>query len=273
MHRSRQRPSQKAPQGIVAHRGRAFDIRGMLSSAATVACWQPMTENPRILLTGFEPYGGLPSNPAAETVDALDGKTIAGFRLVGRALPVSLERISAALAAAIDEIGPSALLSLGLCPGEAAIRLERVGLNLADFALADNDGATRTDQPLIDGGVAARMSSLPLRAIERALLDAGTPARISETAGTYLCNACLYLSLALIERHGLDIPCGFIHLPMTPELAAHAMTSGAASAFDRGVPASMELSRIIAAVRISITETAIEIQRTVARNPGRSSVT
>ena len=273
MHRPRQRAGQKAPQAIVAHRGRTFDIRGMLSSAATVACWQPMTENPRILLTGFEPYGGLPSNPAAETVHALDGETIAGFRLVGRALPVSLERIEATLANAIDETRPSALLCLGLCPGEAAIRLERVGLNLADFALADNAGATWSDRPLIDGGVAARVSSLPLRAIERALLDAGTPARISETAGTYLCNACLYLALALLEKRCHDIPCGFIHLPMTPELAAHAMTAGAASAFDRSVPASMELSRIIAAVRISVAETALQCQRNVARNPGRSSVT
>jgi pyroglutamyl-peptidase len=232
-----------------------------------------MTENPRILLTGFEPYGNLPSNPAAEAVDALDGETIAGFRIAGRALPVSLDRIEAALAAAIDDTEPSALICLGLCPGEAAIRLERVGVNLADFALTDNDGATQSDRKLVDGGAAARWSSLPLRAIERALLAAGTPVRMSETAGTYLCNACLYFALTLLERRGLDIPCGFIHLPMTPELAAHALATRAASAFDRIVPASMELSRIIAAVRLSLLETAAPLQRTVARNFGRSSVT
>jgi pyroglutamyl-peptidase len=223
-----------------------------------------------ILLAGFEPYGGLPSNPAADTVRALDGDTVAGRSIAGRQLPVSLDRIERALATAIDETEPEAILCLGLAPSEAAIRLERVGLNLADFALADNDGLTRSDRPLIPGGASARWSTLPLRAIHDALLAAGTPARFSETAGTYLCNACLYLSLSLVEKRGLDVPCGFIHLPMTPELAAHAMKSGAASAFDRAVPPSMELARIVAAVRLAVAET---VQRAVARKPGRSSVT
>jgi pyroglutamyl-peptidase len=226
----------------------------------------------QILLTGFEPYGGLPSNPAAQTIEALDGNVIAGFCIAGRPLPVSLERIEAALAAAIEEIQPAAIISLGLAPGEAVIRIERVGLNLADYALADNDGAKTTDWSLA-AGAAARWSTLPIRRIEQALLAAGTPARLSETAGTYLCNACLYLALSFVEKRGLDIPCGFIHLPMTPELAAHTLTNGSASAFDRVTPASMELARIITAIRIAVGETAALVQRSEVRKSGRSSVT
>lgn len=232
-----------------------------------------MSIPPTILLTGFEPYGALPANPALEAMRALEGTDIAGFRVVGRALPVSLERIGQALEEAIVEAGPAAVIALGLCPSEAAIRLERVGLNLADFALADNDGAKSADRPLAPQGPAARWSTLPLRAIEQALLAAGTPARLSETAGTYLCNACLYLALGSLERLGRDIPCGFIHLPLTPELAAHVLRSGAASPFDRAAPASMELSRIIAAVRIAVSETAAALQRSASRKVGRSLVT
>jgi pyroglutamyl-peptidase len=232
-----------------------------------------MSTPPHILITGFEPYGALPANPALDTMHALDGEDIAGLRVAGRALPVSLDRIGPSLENAIAETSPAAIIALGLCPGEAAIRLERVGLNLADFALADNDGAKSTDRPLAPSGPAARWSTLPLRSIEHALLAAGTPARLSETAGTYLCNACLYLSLDRLERSGRDVPCGFIHLPLTPELAAHVLSSGAQTAFDRAAPASMELSRIIAAVRIAVGETAAALQRSASRNPGRSLVT
>lgn len=232
-----------------------------------------MSPLPNLLLTGFEPYGGLPSNPALETVRGLDGTEIADLYIAGRVLPVSLRQIEAALALAVAETSPAAIVSLGLCPGESVVRLERVGVNLADFALADNEGATMSDRPLIPGGPAARWSTLPLRAIERALLAAGTPARISETAGTYLCNACLYLGNAVVERLDLDIPCGFIHLPLTPELAAHTLMSGGASAFDHAAPPSMELSRIVAAVRIAIAEISRILQRTRERNPARSSVT
>jgi pyroglutamyl-peptidase len=226
-----------------------------------------------ILLTGFEPYGALPANPAFDAMRALDGETVSGFAIVGRALPVSLGRIETALADAIAATTPAAFIALGMAPGEPAIRLERVGLNLADFALPDNDGAIMMGRPLAPGGPAARWATLPLGAIHAALLAAGIPARLSETAGTYLCNACLYLSLMIVERPSLGIPCGFIHLPMTPELAVHASQTGAVSAFDRLPPASMELSRIVTAVRIALVATAEEIQRNAARNETKSAVT
>ena len=93
-----------------------------------------------VLVTGFEPYGGRGRNPAAEIAKALDGRMIAGHQVVGRTLPVSYRGLVERLGALIDEHNPAATISLGLWPGEPVIRLERFGLNLADFEIADNDG-------------------------------------------------------------------------------------------------------------------------------------
>lgn len=205
-----------------------------------------------LLLTGFEPYGGMPSNPAYDTMRYLDGQTVAGYRIVGRVLPVSIARIGEVLHDLIEEIKPSAIICLGLYPGESAIRIERVGLNLADFKLADNEGRRMTDEAVSGNGPAARWSTLPVRAIELALLQAGIPARLSQTAGTYLCNACLYHALTIADQARGTIPCGFLHLPMTPELIATRLLSEEGVALERDPPASMDLTRIINAVKITI---------------------
>ncbi|MBL8905938.1 MAG: hypothetical protein JNM20_04600 [Rhizobiales bacterium] len=208
---------------------------------------------PTVLLTGFEPYGGMSGNPAYATMRALDGEIIAGHRIVGRPLPVSIARIGAEIDDLLHEFRPQTVISLGLAPGEPVIRLERVGLNLADFELGDNEGLTSRDQPLSRQGSAARWASLPLRRIEAALLAKGIPVRLSETAGTYLCNACLYGFLERLEDQA--VPCGFIHVPMTPDLAAEAIVRRRHDGMDRLPPPSMSLDLIVAAVRIAISET------------------
>ncbi len=212
---------------------------------------------PTILLTGFEPYGGMSSNPAYQAMEALDGETIAGHAVVGRPLPVSLARIAASIDALLNEHRPAAVISLGLAPGEPVIRLERVGLNLADFELGDNEGLTSRDMPVSHQGLAARWANLPLRRIETALLAAGIPARLSETAGTYLCNACLYTFLEKLEIEAA--PCGFIHVPMTPALAAEAIARRCHNGMDRLPPPSMSLNVIVAAVHIAIAQTLAEL--------------
>ena len=204
-----------------------------------------------VLVTGFEPYGGMPSNPASAAALALDGRTVAGCRVRGVELPVSMTSIRALIGDLIEETQPKAIICLGTYPGESVIRIERVGLNVADFGLADNEGVTMADQPVAANGPAARMATLPIRAIERALLRSGTPARISQTAGTYLCNACLYTALDLAGA----APCGFLHVPMTPELVALRVAAARPDALERDPPPSMELARIIAAVEIAIAVT------------------
>ena len=205
---------------------------------------------PPVLITGFEPYGGHGRNPSYEAMQALDGRTIEGSAIVGRGLPVSMARLRPALAALLDEREYGAIISLGLQPGASVIHLERNAANLADFDIADNDGFGARDIEVSPGGSAARLATLPLRAIEQAMLAAGIPARLSSSAGTYLCNACLYCCLEAVEAR--PVPCGFLHLPCMPEQVAEA---GLKQDRQRAGMASMELSRIVAGVEIAVRET------------------
>ncbi|MGE0213415.1 MAG: pyroglutamyl-peptidase I [Parvibaculaceae bacterium] len=207
-----------------------------------------------ILVTGFEPFGGMASNPSLLAARELDGRSLDGWKIIGRELPVSFARISERLDRLIEQFAPAAVIGLGLAPGSPALRLERVAVNLADFDIPDNDGSRLSDLPVSRTGPAARFSTLPLADIRAALLDAGVPAILSPSAGTYLCNACLYCLLELIERRNLDTPAGFIHVPMTPEQVAGQQRNAGAAA-DAPAP-SMDLSRIIAGVEVAIRETA-----------------
>src|ERR1039458_8017337 len=97
------------------------------------------------LVTGFSGYGGRGRNPSAEVAKALDGKAIAGLRVVGRVLPVSYAKLQPLLQDLFEELKPRVVVSIGLWPGEPTIRLERVGINVADFEISDNEGAFLTD--------------------------------------------------------------------------------------------------------------------------------
>jgi pyroglutamyl-peptidase len=201
------------------------------------------------LVTGFEPFAGLDCNPSAEVAMQLDGRMVGGAPVVARVLPVSLDRYRAALAAAVEEVRPGLVIALGLAQGEASIRIERIGINLADFEIADNDGVVAADRPVEPGGPQARLSTIPVAIIEDALLSEGIPAHSSTTAGAYLCNACLYSLLGLAETADPAIPCGFIHLPYLPEQVARLMAD------DRGTrrdTASMGIEIMVRAVETAI---------------------
>ncbi len=178
----------------------------------------------RALVTGFEPFGGEPRNPSLETARALDGRRIGGLDVVGRILPVSLAALPAALDELLADVRPDLVLSLGLAGGATALRLERFGVNLADFDMPDNDGTITRDRKLVPDGPAAVAATLPLDTIERALLAAGIPAAPSNSAGTYLCNALIYhlvYHLGLAARDGRGpVLFGFVHVPYLPEQVA-----------------------------------------------------
>jgi pyroglutamyl-peptidase len=215
----------------------------------------------RVLLTGFEPYGGRSLNPAFETMRALDGRTFGGAEVIGRALPVSLAKLRYSLERHLEEIRPQAVISLGLWPGEPMIRLERVAINVADFEIADNEGSRPGDSVLAETGAAARLATLPVRAIETALLAEGIPARISSTAGTFLCNACLYTVLELLEETGRStVAAGFIHVPYAPaQVAAMLEELRAESVLElhqRADLASMDPAMTVRAVEIAVAVTA-----------------
>lgn len=211
-----------------------------------------------ILVTGFEPYGGMGRNPAHEAMQAVDGRSIDGVDVAGRSLPVSFASLPGCITALLDEVAPAAVIGLGLYPGEAAIRIERIGINLADCRIPDNDGLKPVDETLSANGPTARPATLPVRAIEQAMLGEGIPARLSTTAGTYLCNACFYGFLEAAETRTPRPLCGFLHVPFLPEQVAGMLAAGCVGQEAERVRAdipSMELGCIVAAVEVAIRET------------------
>jgi pyroglutamyl-peptidase len=211
------------------------------------------------LITGFEPYGGRAHNPSARLALALDGVRVAGFDVVGRTLPVAFAGLGERIEGMLDAVRPRLVIALGLWPGEPMIRLERFGLNLANFEIADNAGARLEDAAIVPAGTTALAATLPLRAIERSLLAAGIPARLSSTAGTYLCNATLYTLLAALERRGWKIPCGFIHLPYLPEQVAEMLAEARAGRLEmhqRADLASMDYAVMERALHLALAVTA-----------------
>ena len=176
-----------------------------------------MSTLPAILLTGFEPFGGSPLNPSQQIVEALAVESHSRFALHTTLLPVDTQRAPDALRQAIAATGPAAIILLGQAGRRAEISVERVAINVLDFRIADNSGRQPIDEPIIPGGPAAFFSTLPIRTIVRAIQDRGVPAAVSNSAGTYLCNQVMYITLHHIARKGLDIPAGFIHVPSLPE--------------------------------------------------------
>jgi len=204
---------------------------------------------PRILLTGFEAFGPYKTNPTRNLAARLDGEWAGAARIVSRILPVSIARIEAALDAALDEVQPVAILALGLADGESCIRLETAAQNALKFPYPDNDGKSPTGK--IDRTApATRQATLPYPAILKGLLAAGIPARLSHDAGRYLCNAALFHLLARAGKR----PCGFVHVPATPEMVADALRKGALAGPEKA--ASMGLRLQLAAIRIALGEIA-----------------
>jgi pyroglutamyl-peptidase len=215
-----------------------------------------------MLLTGFEGYGGRTINPAEEVARRLDGATIAGAVVRGRTLPVRFAEIGSRIAGLIEELRPRAVIGLGLWPGEPMLRIERIAANIADFRIADNAGLI-AKAPVVEGGPAAFLSTLPIEAIRDRLVDAGIPARLSGTAGQFLCNALMYHALRLCAGRAPPICCGFIHLPYLPEqvalLLAQARDPAAVGLHQRADLASMGLETMVEGVRIAIATTLEQI--------------
>jgi len=212
------------------------------------------------LITGFSGYGGRGRNPAGEAAKALDGQSIGALTIAGRVLPVSYTDLQAELQRLMEEVRPRLVVSLGLWPGEAMIRLERLGINIADFEIPDNAGALLTDRPVSGNSPTALATTLPLRKIEAALLDAGIPVRISSTAGTFLCNATLYSMLLHADRLTPRPLVGFVHLPYLPEQVADVIRSVRAEREielgQRSDIASMDFATIVRALSIAIEASA-----------------
>lgn len=197
-----------------------------------------------VLMTAFEPFGGETINPSWEAVRALEGKQIGGATIVIRQLPVVFSEVLHVLNQALEEVKPDAVLSVGQAGGRSDITVERIGINVDDARIPDNAGNQPVDEPIIAGGPAAYFSRLPIKAIVSAVREAGIPASVSQTAGTFTCNRVMYGLLHWLEQQESLARGGFIHIPYLPEQVA----------LHPGAP-SMAVATIIQALEIAVKVT------------------
>ena len=171
----------------------------------------------KILITGFEPFGGETINPAWEAVKQLPHH-IEGNEIICMQVPVVRYEVLDLIIRKIEEIHPDAVISVGQAGGRKAISFERVGINCDDYPDAgDNAKNAPKDEKIYEDGPDAYFSSLPVRKMADACSAAGIPAEVSNTAGTYVCNHVLYGIRHYCSQNAPHIKSGFIHVPFLPE--------------------------------------------------------
>lgn len=192
---------------------------------------------PRVLLTGFDAFGGDTLNPSWLAVRALHGKQIAGHRVVAALLPTVFDASLPELRRRLQQHRPALIIGVGQAGGRAALSLERVAINVCDARIADNAGARPIDEPVLAGGPAAYFSTLPIKAMLHGLQQAGLAAEVSQSAGTFVCNQVFYgLMHELATRRALkNSRGGFIHVPWLPEQAGTGGPSMALADVARGL--------------------------------------
>ena len=173
-----------------------------------------------ILLTGFEPFTPYKVNPTEELARAFEGYRSGDAVIRSAVLPVHHAEASARVRSLLESVRPDAILHLGLAGKRARIAVERVAVNTMDYAVPDNAGCQKIDEACVAGGPAAYFATVPVRTIVERLTEAGIPAYVSDTAGTYLCNQTLYTTLHAIAGTAAPPPVGFIHMPLSPSMVA-----------------------------------------------------
>ncbi|MEG0107701.1 MAG: pyroglutamyl-peptidase I [Lachnospiraceae bacterium] len=170
----------------------------------------------KVLVTGFDPFGGEAVNPAYEAVKRLP-KEIAGAVVTTIEIPTVYWKSGIVLEKSIMKEEPDVVLCVGQAGGRSNITVEKVAINLAEARIKDNEGAQPIDKPLEIDGAAAYFASIPVKAIVGHMKRNGIPANISYTAGTFVCNDVMYHLLYMIDKKYKRLKGGFIHVPFAPE--------------------------------------------------------
>ena len=166
----------------------------------------------KILVTGFDPFGGEKINAAYEAVKLLP-VNIAEADIIKAEIPTVFGKCAEILEQAIIKHQPDAVLCVGQAGGRADISMEKVAINLAEASIPDNEQQQPAGEVIIEDGPAAYFSTLPLKAMVKSIREHGIPASISYTAGTFVCNDVMYRLMYMIERKYPKIRGGFIHVP------------------------------------------------------------
>lgn len=170
----------------------------------------------KLLVTGFDPFGGEKINPSIETVKRLPGE-IAGAKIIKLEIPTVCGRSVEVIEEAIIRYDPDVILSIGQAGGRADISVERIGINVDDFRIPDNEGNQRTDEPIDPQGPDAYFVKVPVKAMAERIRERNIPASVSNTAGTFVCNHVIYGVCRLIDVKYPGKRSGFIHIPYLPQ--------------------------------------------------------
>lgn len=169
----------------------------------------------KILITGFDPFGGEPINPALEAVKKLP-KQIGDAEVITLEIPTVFGKSLEKIEEAIKIHNPDVVISIGQAGGRFGITPERVAINIDDARIKDNEGNQPIDTSIHEDGEAAYFTNLPVKAMVSEMVKAGLPASLSNTAGTFVCNHVMYGVLYMIDKKYPHIRGGFIHVPYIP---------------------------------------------------------
>lgn len=193
----------------------------------------------KVLVTGFDPFGGEPTNPAIESVKRIDDN-IEGAEIIKLEIPTVFHKAADVVESKIKEVNPDVVLSIGQAGGRYGITVERVAINEDDARIEDNEGNQPIDVVIREDGAPAYFSTLPIKAMVEEIKKENLPASVSNTAGTFVCNHIMYQDLYLAEKYG-NIKAGFIHVPFLTEQVV-----------DKKDTASMSLEDIVKGLNAAI---------------------
>ena len=194
----------------------------------------------KILVTGFDPFGGESINPALEVIKSLP-KQIAGAEILLEEIPTVFYQAASVLEKAMVKYAPDNVLCIGQAGGRMELTPERVAINQDDARIPDNLGQQPIDTMICEDGQPAYFSTLPIKAMVEAIRAAGLPVSVSNTAGTFVCNHLMYQALYLADKQIPKTKAGFLHIPFLPE-----------QVLDKPGFASMSLADIVRGVEAAI---------------------
>lgn len=166
----------------------------------------------KIMITGFDPFGGETVNPAYEAIKLLPDE-IGGAQIIKVEVPTVFGKAGEVLEKCIEQQQPDAVICVGQAGGRSGMSVEKVAINLQDARIADNDGAQPVDCVIKEDGETAYFATIPVKAMVAKMRENGIPAFVSYTAGTFVCNDLMYSLLYLIHKKYPDIRGGFMHVP------------------------------------------------------------
>ncbi len=168
----------------------------------------------KLLITGFDPFGGAAVNPSWLAVERLP-EQIGDYRVYKLQIPTVFGKAAQTVLQAAEKICPDVILSVGQAGGRASVTPERVGINVRSARIPDNEGNQPQEEPIVSGGADGLFSTLPVQAMASAIEKHGLPGQVSNTAGTFVCNDTLYTLLHRYQHTAVRV--GFIHVPYLPE--------------------------------------------------------